>query len=318
MPSLSVIRRLQAEYLRTVALGSIPACCLWAHAPITLEPPWDLVRTPFAGGWGLEEGPDRGRTRRWATDPLGDFTVSCTVVDTHEQAPRASWRQARQDRGRPVAVVMPEGAPLSKDSLPSSWADVEPQRCIVHVIQAVHQLILAGVRAIPNRLKRQGTPGRTQRRGRPSQKAQQQRQRRTGMSKQAHAPVVWDHPYLLVRTQADRSEQDKQALALLGTLAPDLKLLRQCHQQFERLFARDISKAWAHARRTRRVNQAPYQANAFLAKALKEAEHRQVEPHDRLAGMEGWRVPQHAGGATQPELSQEAEDARHTPENAHH
>jgi hypothetical protein len=33
---------------------------------------------------------------------------------------------------------------------------------------------------------------------------------------------------------------------------------------------RDISKAWAHARRTRLVNHAPYQANAFLAKALKK------------------------------------------------
>lgn len=54
------------------------------------------------------------------------------------------------------------------------------------------------------------------------------------------------------------------------TIAPDLKLFRQFNQQFYRLFERDISKLCARSRRARLVNHAPYQANAFLAKALKK------------------------------------------------
>jgi len=53
-------------------------------------------------------------------------------------------------------------------------------------------------------------------------------------------------------------------------IAPELKLFRQCNQQFYRLFARGISKPCARSRRRRLVNHASYQANAFLAKALKK------------------------------------------------
>ena len=42
----------------------------------------------------------------------------------------------------------------------SYWSEVEPQLCIFHVIKEVNKLLLDGVRAIKNRLKRQGNKGR--------------------------------------------------------------------------------------------------------------------------------------------------------------
>lgn len=270
MPYLSVIRRMQEDYRLTLSLGYIHACFLWAHEQINLETHWDFVRTNFSGVLCLDEVHDSGRTILFATDPLGDFTVSFNVVDKNDQVHMDMFLQALKDRGLKVEVVITDGSPLYKDSLQSYWADVEHQLCIFHVIKEVNKLILDGVRAIKNRLKRQGNKGRKKRRGRPSKKAQQQRQRSKGMSKKEQATFVWDHQYLIVRKQADLSEQDKQDLALMLTIAPDLKLFRQFNQQFYRLFERDISKACAHARRTRLVNHAPYQANAFLAKALKK------------------------------------------------
>ena len=270
MPYLSVIRRMQEDYLLTLSLGYIHACFLWAHEQINMETHWDFVRTHFSGVLCLDEVHDSGRTILFATDPLGDFTVSFNVVDKNDQAHMDRFLQALKDRGLNVEVVITDGSPLYKDSLQSYWADVEHQLCIFHVIKEVNKLILDGVRAIKNRLKRQGNKGRKKRRGRPSKKAQQQRQRSKGMSKKEQATFVWDHQYLIVRKQEDLSEQDKQDLALMLTIAPDLKLFRQFNQQFYRLFERDISKACAHARRTRLVNHAPYQANAFLAKALKK------------------------------------------------
>ena len=145
-------------------------------------------------------------------------------------------------------MVITAGSPLYKDSLPSYWDDVEHQLCIFHVIKEVNKLILDGVRAIKNRLKRQGNKGRKKRRGRPSKKAQQQRQPSKGMSKKEQAAFIWDHQYRIVRTQEDLSAQDKQDLALMLTIAPDLKLFRQFNQQFYRLFERDISKLCARSR----------------------------------------------------------------------
>jgi Transposase len=270
MPYLSVIRRMQEDYLLTLSLGYIHACFLWAHEQINMETHWDFVRTHFSGVLCLDEVHDSGRTILFATDPLRDFTVSFNVVDKNDQTHMDMFLQALKDRGLNVEVVITDGSPLYKDSLQSYWADVEHQLCIFHVIKEVNKLILDGVRAIKNRLKRQGNKGRKKRRGRPSKKAQQQRQRSKGMSKKERATFVWDHQYLIVRKQEDLSEQDKQDLALMWTMAPDLKLFRQFNQQFYRLFERDISKACAHSRRTRLVNHAPYQANAFLAKALKK------------------------------------------------
>src|SRR5262249_61320882 len=112
----------------------------------------------------------------------------------------------------------------------------EHRCCTFTEIKEVNKRIVEGGGAIKNRLKRQGNKGRKKRRGRPSKKAQPQRQRSKSMSKKEQAAFVWDHQYLIVRKQEDLSEQDKQDLALMLTIAPDLKLFRQFNQQFYRLF----------------------------------------------------------------------------------
>ena len=235
-----------------------------------METHWNFVRTNFSGVLCIDEVHDSGRTILFATDPLGDFTVSFKVVDKNDQAHMDMFLQALKDRGLKAEVVITDGSPLYKDSLQRYWAEVEHQLCIFHVIKDVNKLILDGVRAIKNRLKRQGNKGRKKRRGRPSKQAQKQRQSRTAMSRKEQATFIWEHQYLIVRKPEDLSEQDKQDLALLLTIAPDLKVFRQFNQQFYRLFAKGIAKPCARSRRTRLVNHPLYQANAFLAKALKK------------------------------------------------
>jgi hypothetical protein len=270
MPYGLVIRRMQEDYRLTLSVGYIHACFLWAHEQINMETHWDFVRTNFSGVLCIDEVHDSGRTILFATDPLGDFTVSFKVVEQNDQDQMDTFLQALKDRGLHVQVAITDGSPLYKDSLQRYWADIEHQLCIFHVIKEVNKLILDGVRAIKNRLKRQGNKGRKKRRGRPSNKAQKQRQYRQGMSKKEQATFIWDHQYLIVRKQEDLSEQEKADLALMLQIAPDLKLFRQFNQQFYRLFERGISKPCARSRRRRLVNQASYQANAFLAKALKK------------------------------------------------
>ena len=182
-------------------------------------------------------------------------------------------------------MALPDGSPLYQDSRQRSWADIEPQLCILHVIKEVHTLILDGVRAINNRLKRQGNKGRQKRRGRPSKTAPQQSQCRQGLSKTEQATFSWDPPSLSVRNQEDLSEQEKEDRALRCKIAPALKLFRPCNQQFYRLFARGISKPWARSRRRRLVNQTSYHVNAFRAKALKKISQDQL---DNLIVFRGW------------------------------
>ena len=285
MPYLSVIRRMQEDYRLALSLGYIHACFLWAHEQINMETHWDFVRTNFSGVLCLDEVHDSGRTILFATDPLADFTVSFKLVETNDQDHLDAFLHALKARGLDAQVIITDGSPLYKDALQHYWSEVEHQLCVFHIIKDVNKLILDGVRAIKNRLKRQGNKGRKKRRGRPSKKAQQQRQRRSGMSKKEQASFIWEQQYLIVRKEDDLSDQDREDLALLFEIAPELKLFRKFNQQFYRLFEKGITKQCARSRRTRLVNQAPYQANAFLAKALKKIS---TDKFDKMIVFLGW------------------------------
>ena len=155
-------------------------------------------------------------------------------------------------------MVITDGSPLYKDALQRYWAEVEHQRGVFHVIKEVNKLLLDGVRAIKNRLNRQGNKGRKKRRGRPTKHAQRRRQHRSGMRKKAQATFIWEHQYLIVRKEDDLSEQDREDLALLFQIAPELTLFRQFNRQFYRLFEKGITKQCARSRRTRMVNNPLY------------------------------------------------------------
>src|SRR5215813_895060 len=249
MPYQAVIRRMQEDYHLQVSVGYIHTCFLWAHEQITMADHWEFVLANFSGVLCIDEVHDSGRTILFATDPLGNFTVSFKLVEKNDQDHMDAFLQALKDRGLDAQVIITDGSPLYKDALQRYWYDVEHQLCIFHVIKEVNKLLLDGVRAIKNRIKRQGNKGRKKRRGRPSKKDQQQRQRRDGMSKKPQASFIWEHQYLIVRQPDDLSEQDKETLARLLQIAPELKLFRQFNQQFYRLFEQGITKQCARSRR---------------------------------------------------------------------
>ena len=105
------------------------------------------------------------------------------------------------------------------------------------------------------------------------------------MSKKEQATFLWDHQYLIVRKEAELRDQDREDLALMITIAPELALFRRFNQQFYRLFELGITKQCARSRRTRMVNTAQYQANSFLAKALKKI---RKDVFDKLIVFLGW------------------------------
>ena len=283
MPYGLVICRMQEEYGLALSVGYIHACFLWAHEQIDMEAHWAFVLSHFSGVLCIDEVHDSGRTILFATDPLNNFTVSFKLVEKNDQAHMDAFLQSLKDRGLMVEVAITDGSPLYKDSLQSYWKGLEHQLCIFHVIKEVNKLILDGVRAIKNQIKRQGNKGRKKRRGRPSQKAQ--RQRRQGMTKKEQATFIWEHQYLIVRKEAELSEQDRDDLALMITIAPELTLFRRFNQQFYRLFELGITKQCARYRRTRMVNNSEYQANSFLARALKKVRKNTFE---KMIVFLGW------------------------------
>lgn len=270
LPYRLVQQRLGEDYLLEVSLGYIHACFLWAHAQLNGEAHWQFVLANFSGVLCLDEVHDSGRTILFATDPLNDFTVAFQLVEVNDQAHMETFLHDLKARGLQVVVAISDGSPLYKDSLQSHWADIEHQLCIFHVIKEVNKLILDGVRAAKNRLRRQGHKGRKKRPGRPSKRVQQQRQRRQGMSKKEQATFIWEHQYLIVRKEEELTAEDRDHLALLFAIAPEVEVFRRFNQQFYRLFEKGITQQQARYRRTRLLNHPDYLDNPFLARAMKK------------------------------------------------
>lgn len=270
LPYRLVQQRMIEDFHLPLSLGYIHDCFLWAHAQFHREEYWQFVRANFSGVLCIDEVHDSGRTILFATDPLNNFTVFFQVVEKNDQAHMDAFLGQLKKRGLEVEVAITDGSPLYKDSLQSHWAGILHQRCIFHVIKEVNKLILDGVRALKNGLRRQGNKGRKKRPGRPGKKAQQQRQRRQGMSKKAQATFIWEHQYLIVRKQAELTDEEKADLTLMLTILPELELFRRFNQQFYRLFEKGLSQPQARYRRTRLANNPAYQANPFLARALRK------------------------------------------------
>jgi transposase-like protein len=110
-----------------LSLGYIHACFLWAHEQINMETHWDFVRANFSGVLCLDEVHDSGRTILFATDPLGNFTVSFKLVEHNDQDHMDTFLQALKDRGLDAQVVITDGSPLYKDALQRYWSEVEHQ-----------------------------------------------------------------------------------------------------------------------------------------------------------------------------------------------
>jgi len=285
MPYRLVVQRMAEDYGLDLSVGYIHACFVWAHTQIDLEAYWDFVVSNFSGVLCIDEVHDSGRVILFASDPLSDFTVSFELVEANDQEHMDTFLQKLKERGLKVKVAITDGSPLYKDSLQSYWINLEHQLCVFHVIKEVNKLILDGVRSIKNRIQRQGNKGRKRRKGRPSEKVRQQRARRKGMTKKEQATFIWDHQYLMVRKQDELTDEEKEQLTLLFQIAPELEDFRRFNQQFYALFEKDITQQQARYRRTRMVNSPQYQANSFLARALKKLDK---EKFDQMIVFLGW------------------------------
>ena len=285
MPYQLVQQRMAEDYRLELSVGYIHDCFVWAHAQIDTEEYWDFVVANFSGVLCVDEVHDGGNVILFASDPLNDFTVSFEVVETNDQDHMDAFLQQLKDRGLEVQVAITDGSPLYKDSLQSYWVNLEHQRCIFHVIKEVNKLLLDGVRSIKNRIQRQGNKGRKRKPGRPTEKARQQRQRRQGMTKKAQATFIWEHQYLIVRKQDELTDEEKEQLALLFQIAPELEGFRRFNQQFYALFDKSITQQQARYRRTRMVNNPEYQVNSFLARALKKLDKNKFE---KMIVFLGW------------------------------
>jgi len=271
LPYRKVQERMAEDFeLRGISLGFIHTCFKWAYHQIDNEERRRWAVENFSGVLCIDEIHEGKRVILYATDPLHDFTVKFQISETNDQANMDAFLKDLKAMGINPEVIITDGSPLYKDALQEVWEHVEHQLCIFHVIKEVNKLILDGVRAIKNRLKRQAKKGRKRRRGRPSKSTQKRLAAKKKVTKKEEATMVWENQHLIVKREDRMTTTEKEMLQTMFVIAPHLKMFRSFCQDFYRLFERGMTQQQARYRRTLMANNQTYQANSFLRKALKK------------------------------------------------
>ena len=282
LPYRRVRERMWEDFGILVSLGYIHDCFKWAHARISTEEHRRWVADNFSGVMCIDEVHDSGRVILYATDPLNHFTIHFAVNDTNDQAHMDAFLLEIKAMGIEARVVITDGSPLYKDALQEVWEGVEHQLCVFHVIKDVNKLILDGLRSLKNALRRQGCKGRKRKRGRKRRGAP--KIPRFGLKDAAS--FLWEHQYLIVRKEESLTEEDRQNLAAMITISPEIAVLRRFVRDFYRLSEKGIDKTLARTRRTRMVRSQAYQDNPFLARALRKI---RPEKFEKMITYMGWQ-----------------------------
>lgn len=282
LPYRKVQERMREDFLLKLSVGYIHDCFLWAHGQIDDKARLRWAVENFSGVLCIDEVHDAARTILYATDPLNDFTAAFEIVERNDQEHMDAFLAGLRDKGFCPKVVITDGSPLYKDALQEVWRGIEHQLCVFHVIQEVNKLILEGVRAVKNRIDRQGNKGRKRRRGRPCKG----RKRPRAARKTDEARWIWRHQHLIVKRAENMTDEEKATLDQMVRIAPELKTIRRFNRDFYKLFERDLTKQQARCRRTRMAKNPAYQSNPFLVRALKKL---RAERFEKIITYLGWQ-----------------------------
>lgn len=277
LPYRKVQMRMEEDFCLPISIGYVHQCFHWAHEQISTEERRRWAVENFSGVLCIDELHDGGKVILYATDPLSDFTVDFAINDMNDQDHMDAFLQHLKEMGIEPEVVITDGSLLYKDALQEVWEDVLHQLCIFHVIKEINKLVLDALRAIKNGIKRQGNKGRKKKHGRPTKAAQKLRESRKKRTKKEEASFLWENQHLIVRKKENMSLEERGTLREMIAINDEIGVLRQFNQKFYRLFERDITQQQARYRRTRMVNRPEYQANAFLARALKKLRKERFE-----------------------------------------
>jgi len=290
LPYRKVQDRMQEDFHLSVSLGYIHDCFYWAHSNICSEERRKWAVETFSGVMCIDEVHDSGRVLLYATDPLNDFTIHFAVNENNDQESMDKFLKEILAMGIEAEVIVTDGSPLYKDALQEVWQDVEHQLCIFHVIKDVNKLILNGLRAIKNAIKKQGNKGRKKKRGRKKKNYQKSKK----MTRKEEASFLWEHQYLIVRKEDSLTDEDRVNLKMMIQIAPEIAVLRRFIRDFYKLFEKDIDKSLARKRRSWMLRNKKYQNNPFVVKALKKIERKKFEKMIVFLGWEyGERTSNH-------------------------
>ena len=213
-----------------------------------------------------------------ATDPGQDLTLDFTLAEKIDDGVVKKFLGGLCGGGLTVRGASTDGSSLyAGTKLLDIWPGVIHQQCVFHLVYDSNKDLLHAVAAVRKKVpklepRRRGRPCR---RGRPRTDRLDRRK------------LVSEHRFLFTRRPDHLSDEDKQQLAVLESIAPELGVIRRFTDEFHHLLSPEETPSSARQIRDRMVGDLDYAKQPDLVRILAGLRGEKLEPFIAYLGLPG-------------------------------
>ena len=182
--------------------------------------PW--ARRVASGIVDIDEVYDSAGGMILVTDPVNDITLDFCLAEHIDESVVKTFLRGLCGGGLAVHAACTDRSNLyAGGKLGEVWRGVIHQHCVFHLLKETNQDILRAVAAVRKKIKKL----RSRRRG-PACKRGRPRQQRLDKRK-----FIAQHRFLFTRRPDNLSDEDRQHLATMGFISPELAVIRRFTDQ---------------------------------------------------------------------------------------
>ncbi len=252
---------MKRDFLLELSDGFLADCLDWKVRQLDCPAyrRWTLAH--FSGTLCVDEVHLGHRTLLVATDPIGDFPVAFALVSANDQDHLGRFLKNLRGKGFSPQVVVTDGSNWYPTVLAEVWPKARHPLCVFHVLKDLNACVFDALRRM--RRRHAATGGRKRKRGR-----RRKDRRKRGPTRKDQAHVIWKNRYLITTRPENRDGRARRRLSRMFQSLPGLRLLREFVLRVYRLFDPAQSVHQAKCRRAALVNDAAFQADPDLSRAL--------------------------------------------------
>lgn len=224
--------------------GYLYNCLDWKVRQLDMAEYRAFTLSRFSGTLAVDELHLGQRILLLATDPLNDLVIGFAVVHDNDQAHMYRFLNNLKKQGFKPKLITSDGSHLYPKVIADLWPNARHQLCVFHLIKELNKALLDGFRRV--RLKTY--PNRKSFRGRGRVPKRQVRQMKKQQERKQRSAFLWKHRYLLVKKEANYTEEDKQNWKTMLESLPELKGLRKLSLQTMGLFEENLESTEVNKR----------------------------------------------------------------------
>lgn len=212
------------------------------------------------------------------TDPVTDIILDFHLAEHIDEGVVTAFLQSLCGGGLPVRGASTDRSNLySGGKLAAVWEGVVHQHCVFHLLQESNRDLVRAAAAVRKTIKKL----RARRRGRPCKRGRPRTQR---LDKRT---FVHQHRFLFTRRPDNLSDDDRQHLATMTEISPDLAVIRRFTDQLHALLSPQQTPAAARQLRDRMMATPEYHAHPHLLRILRRLHGDKLEPFIAYLSLPG-------------------------------